>query len=265
MDNMSAHSRPAKHPLLSRLGVAFLIIGLDIICLALVMFLGGGLLADYLDARHVTWRVPDPFVILLLSGIICPLIGFFLYGISGSVSNRRINVVRALTGIAFIPLLFVVFSQARPNYPTNQCLNNQCQLAMTFLMYAQDHGERLPQGWSNISGYVVEKSDLLVCPLEKKPFHRDLGYGFNRHIAGKSFADLPELSHLLLTADSVRPNMLISSVADIDSARHVAVRMIDTEAEPYNVEELTKPRGFIASFVDGHVEFIAAGKTVRLK
>lgn len=268
MDNSTVKPGYSTQRLASQLCVALLTASLAAICLALVVLVGGSLLADYYDARHVTWRVPSPleeYPVLL--GIACMFLGFTFRAFSGKVISRRIRIMMILTFVTFVPLLFVIFGKARPNYPPTICSNNQRSLAMGMIMYAQDHGNRLPRQLSDIRAYV--EPDDLVCPLSKRAFHGTLGYGLNSSLSGMSLSDLekiPNPSSILLTADSIQPNMLITSITDIDTTRHVALKVITKRSgDADSVEDLSQPRGFVASFADGHVEFVTDGDEVRLK
>lgn len=262
MENNTMDVRQPRHPMLSRLGVVLLIAGFVLLCLVFLVLVGGSWLAEYYDARQITWRAPDAYVgYPLLCGFACSLFGFVLYDLSRPLAHRSINVVKILTGIVFLPLLFVILSRARPVHPTTRCLSNQRQLAAACAMYAQDHDGRLPRQLSEIG---LSHDAVMVCPSSRQAFHPTLGYGLNSQLTGKMLAAIPEPARVLLTADSIHPGMRITSLTDIATARHLAIKAT-TGGEADTSEDFSQPRGCIASFADGHVEFVAVGTVIRLK
>jgi len=259
-NNTTSTARCQDH----RVGAFLLVIGFAALCFALLMYVSGSLLADYYDARHITWRMAESLEVYPLLGIPVSFIGFILLLFSGSFINRRIQVLMVLPVIVFIPLLFFIFANGRPTYPTNRCRSNQRQLALYITMYAQDHQDRLPAQLSDVFIYD-EDSDILACPLSHHAFHPPLGYSLNGNLAGKSYLDLPNPESMLLTADSIHPSMRILTVRDIDPTRHVALKMVNAGGEADDVEDLSHPRGFVASFVDGSARFVDDVNAVRLK
>ncbi len=182
-----------------------------------------------------------------------------------AIEKRKVPIVmRLLIAVAVFSLLYYIFSHARQVSPTTTCLSNQRSLAILFVSYAQDHGERLPQQFSEINSSLAGDKSLLRCPLSEKAFHHTFGYGLNNLVAGQPFESIAEPTKILLTADSIQPGMQISTRADIDTNRHAAVRIDEKHGEAYEIEEPAH-RGFIAGSVDGHAEFLTAGAKVSFQ
>ncbi|MEI7834400.1 MAG: prepilin-type N-terminal cleavage/methylation domain-containing protein [bacterium] len=71
--------------------------------------------------------------------------------------KRGFTLIELLVVIAIIAILasilFPVFSKARAKARQTQCTNNQRQIAIAILAYAQEHDEKLPLAtnvWANL-------------------------------------------------------------------------------------------------------------------
>ena len=142
------------------------------------------------------------------------------------------------------PLLFAglaipIFSKANEKSDQTNCLSNQRQIAMAAMLYAQDNNQKLPSGFTSLN----LSPSVLTCKDSSNP----IGYGYNSNLAGSALGSINSTDQpkILLSADSNAPNHLITSSTDIDSTRHKS--------------------GYIASFVDGHVEFCPQEKQVVIQ
>ncbi len=83
LNSNALYLRQSGHPRLAQLGIVLLLIGFVALLLALLILAGGGLLADYFDARQITWRVAEPYECYpALFGMGSALFGFILHGLT---------------------------------------------------------------------------------------------------------------------------------------------------------------------------------------
>jgi prepilin-type N-terminal cleavage/methylation domain-containing protein len=84
---------------------------------------------------------------------------------------RGFTLIELLVVIAIIAILaailFPVFAKAREKARQSSCLNNQRQIAVAILMYAQDHDEVLPDE-SNVWPEINVDRNILMCPTKGK-------------------------------------------------------------------------------------------------
>ncbi len=166
--------------------------------------------------------------------------------------RRGFTLIELLVVIAIIAILaailFPVFSKAREKARQTQCTNNQRQIALGILMYAQEHEETMPDAasiWRDIkltAQPTVTATALLQgttstafkCPNSTKAN----GYGYNNKLSGISLGDntIIDPTGALLTADSGNAYNVIFALDGIEGTRHAA--------------------SFIASCLDGHTEMI---------
>ena len=149
------------------------------------------------------------------------------------------TLIELLVVIAIIALLaailFPVFAQVREKGRQTACCNNQRQISMAIMMYAQDHDQMLPNTaeiWSVINmPAAVEK-----CPSVTLKNITN-AYGYNAFAAGRSIGKITAPNTIVLTADcltnSAVPNIL-TTLADVDLSRHGGL--------------------CVESYVDGHVD-----------
>lgn len=127
------------------------------------------------------------------------------------------------------------FRSGQASLHTDTCINNLKQIDLAAQIYTQENDETLPTAknvWEELKEYGVEPHQL-VCP--EKPELAN-GYGYNVALSGVSLGEIDDPTSVLMFADSLSKDNLIRSVADIDFARHGA--------------------GYIAAYMDGHVEFV---------
>jgi prepilin-type N-terminal cleavage/methylation domain-containing protein/prepilin-type processing-associated H-X9-DG protein len=149
--------------------------------------------------------------------------------------KKGFTLIELLVVIAIIAILaailFPVFARAREKARQTTCTNNQRQIALSISMYAQDHGEVLPD--EGIWGVIGADPGILKCPSNGK---FTIGYGYNGTLLGKSIGDVASPSDEFVTGDSnastSTPPSIINLPGQFD-ARH--------------------SNSVIVSYLDGHV------------
>jgi prepilin-type processing-associated H-X9-DG protein len=134
----------------------------------------------------------------------------------------------AILAVILIPIFFLLLTQR--SLRRSSCIGNQQKVAMEIIMYAQDNGDLLPSATTIWDDVKVPK-EYLVCPTRGDLAN---GYGYNRYLAGLTIAEAGNPMLRLLTADSANGSNVLLKLSDID-CRH--------------------SKGFIASYLDGHVAF----------
>lgn len=156
------------------------------------------------------------------------------------------TLIELLVVIAIIAILaailFPVFAKAREKARQATCLNNQKQLATSFVMYTQDNDEMLPalgtvgNGWMQAIDRYVGNAKVFDCPSKSGNGALSGGpveYGFNSNVEKMALGDM-EPSSTVLTADVRLGLLALGGLTDQDR-RHLS--------------------GIIASFADGHVSW----------
>ncbi len=160
--------------------------------------------------------------------------------------RKGFTLIELLVVIAIIAILaailFPVFAKAREKARQTACLNNQKQITVALLMYAQDHNEMLPtadQAWGGIS---MDKG-VLICPSAGTKVSN--AYCFNNTWSGSALGELPDPTVALPTFDGTHTVTTAAPLANIGY----------TTAD-YN----TSNHGgkIIAAFADGHVGIFPA-------
>ena len=174
-----------------------------------------------------------------------------------SQKRSGFTLIELLVVIAIIAILaailFPVFSKAREKARQTQCTNNQRQIALAILMYAQEHEETLPRSaavWSTIKlasaitptvAAMQATTGVTKCPNATS---RANGYGYNSALSGLSLGNsgIVDPTTMWMTADSKSLINLVFGLDEIDGARHT------TNA--------------IMSSLDGHVEIVPGAQIV---
>ncbi|MFO8079024.1 MAG: DUF1559 domain-containing protein [Armatimonadota bacterium] len=109
------------------------------------------------------------------------------------------TLIELLVVIAIIAILaailFPVFARAREKARQTACLSNVKQIALATQMYAQDHGEMLPQGgywspdgemmeWYDVLEPYLRNEQILLCPSSSERNPKTWNYGFVRQTTG---------------------------------------------------------------------------------
>jgi len=185
------------------------------------------------------------------------------HGISW-VGIMVIIVLLFLLGAVLFPMVNSSMERARSRGRMESCMSNQRQIALATVMFAQDNLETLPGALTWSAGYVSSftitwqsevslSSKALHCPASKA----DMSYGMAADLVGGHLNMIPDANatDTLLSADahvragsySPSADSLLFSLADINRTIHYSF----------------PSSGFLASFLDGHVEFFTNGKEGR--
>jgi prepilin-type N-terminal cleavage/methylation domain-containing protein/prepilin-type processing-associated H-X9-DG protein len=158
-------------------------------------------------------------------------------------SQRGFTLIELLVVIAIIAILaailFPVFAKAREKARQTSCLNNQRQIAVSILMYAQDHDEELPDA-SNVWTELNIDRNILMCPTKGKKVAN--AYVYNDDYSSKAIGEITEPASALLTADGQHAATTTTTPVTYDN---VAYSLDDIDTRHNNK--------YVATFVDGHV------------
>jgi hypothetical protein len=144
----------------------------------------------------------------------------------------RFGLVELLVGIGlsavFASIIFPVFAKARAKSFQSTCINNQRQLVISLMGYAQDHSEKLPPAndWVAATGLAADPKifDCVTSEVRGTPANPD--YGFNTKIGGIGIGTVPDPTVVPVTFDARNGQ---------PEYRHLG--------------------GLLASYLDGHVSF----------
>jgi hypothetical protein len=239
-----------RRSILFILAVLLVVFGL-LINLSLVIRTGYYLLIDdLLDALR--WELPSwlplrhPLAFLVTP--ICFAVGSVLLLFS-RVRHARVYSVYGLILLIGWSVVFPVLSNAPEGGPRWTCMSNQLQLGTAAQMYMQDNEGKLPVNLTDLLTYVGSEK-LFICPDTLRRFHRKGGYGLNTLLRHKVEKDFPDPAFTIVTADSVNPDGVLYSLKDVDLTRHGSSQ---------------RGRGFLASYLDGHVKFIPAKEAAKVQ
>ncbi len=158
------------------------------------------------------------------------------------MGRKGFTLIELLVVIAIIAILaailFPVFAKAREKARQTACLNNQKQIDLAILMYAQDHDEAFPTS-GNVWGSISMDKGVLQCPTAGTKIAN--AYLFNATLCGRVLGDLtlPDMSTMTVDGlNSTVTNNESNNVKDIDMRHNGAA---------------------IASYADGHAGLGAPG------
>ncbi len=129
--------------------------------------------------------------------------------------RRGFTLIELLVVIAIIAILaailFPVFARAQEKARQTTCMNHQRQIALSILMYAQDHDETLPTKetvWLNLN----LDSGALVCPSARKTLRN--GYVFVAALGGMALGDItaPTETYIIGDGDTQTTNALPNTI-----------------------------------------------------
>ena len=149
--------------------------------------------------------------------------------------RKGFTLIELLVVIAIIAILaailFPVFSKAREKARQAACMSNQKQIALSVNMYAQENEESLPPAAASWRADIgLGGSKIMLCKNESGA----ISYGFNESLIGSSLGAVQNgTTDVILTADSQADTMATFAAL---KKRH--------------------NNGAIASFLDGHVEYL---------
>jgi prepilin-type N-terminal cleavage/methylation domain-containing protein/prepilin-type processing-associated H-X9-DG protein len=156
--------------------------------------------------------------------------------------RKGFTLIELLVVIAIIAILaailFPVFAKAREKARQTSCLNNQKQITLSFLLYAQDHDEMLPTSDAAWGAISIDKG-VLTCPT--KGVKTRNGYVYSNCISGKALGEITDSTKEIIVADGQHTGG--TPTGTFDNAA-------------YTPGDLDYRHGgsAIAAYVDGHAE-----------
>ena len=215
---------------------------------------------NYLPFDQLPLKSWDGNIPSFLYNLLFPLPGFIL-GICALISIRR--NMSTITGEKFaifgilISILVITpnIMSIQTDLPysdpsTAHCMSKQRQLLYAIEIYAQDHDYRMPTSFNDLGGEIQQYH----CPELTNSTLRGIGYnGLLRNIKLSNIL-APEAT--LTTADSREQSGIITDTRQIDTTRH-----------SHHIKGYfwRYPRGYIVSYLDGHVEIKKSSDKVTLK
>jgi len=173
-------------------------------------------------------------------------------------------------------ILFPVFSKVRSKAFENQCLNNQRQLAIAIIGYAQDHDEMLPlpSEWIEATG-LSSDGKVFDCPsstLQGRPGAPDYGMNaflFTRDQSGEKsglpLGEIDDPTAIELTADISGATDATASDEKNPFPGSYTIPTLGATGTNAGVRhgrlELPQNAGLVISYVDGHVARVPLAET----
>ncbi len=190
--------------------------------------------------------------------------------------NKRngFTLIELLVVIAIIAILaailFPVFARAREKARQASCQSNVKQLALSFMMYAQDYDERMPwsslayestsiKWWDLIFPYV-KNAQVYACPSwDLSGVSGNVSYNYNSNVGTYNGAGGVPLADIVYPAQTVLTNELNGTCPKQLGSTSLccwAMRLWP-DADIYYWGEWTLPHneGCNLSFCDGHVKW----------
>ena len=136
--------------------------------------------------------------------------------------KKKITWVEIILIIFFVVIitliLFPVFARAREKRPCRTCSSGQRQIAVSAMMYAQDHNEMLPAKETFWEDANLDPG-VLVCPTMydkvKNHYKSKINcYAYNTWVANKFVGKFPDPTLVFMTCDSDSADNLWYSPAD---------------------------------------------------
>jgi prepilin-type N-terminal cleavage/methylation domain-containing protein/prepilin-type processing-associated H-X9-DG protein len=165
-------------------------------------------------------------------------------------ARQGFTLIELLVVIAIIAILaailFPVFAKAREKARQSSCLNNQRQIAVAILMYAQDHDETLPDS-SSVWPEINVDRNILMCPTKGKKVAN--AYVYNDEVSSLSLGEFTDPTGTMLTADGQH-----AATAGDSTANPPVLPTYDNCA--YTIDDLDARHSnkFVCTYADGHVE-----------
>ena len=189
--------------------------------------------------------------------------------------KRGFTLIELLVVIAIIAILaailFPVFSKAREKARQSACTSNQKQIALAIMMFSQENDETLPtiaQVWTatGLSG------GILKCPTAGKNITQAYLYNGGSHLSGSKLGEIEkDPTEVLMTADSALSTETTCfpdlSLVDngLGSGDVTAEEGMVPQRYIGNYFDLDRHHGgLIASFLDGHVEYLKTGTNEQI-
>ena len=155
--------------------------------------------------------------------------------IAGFTLTELLVVIVIISMLA--SMLFPTFSSAREKARQTVCVNNQHQIALSMMMWTQDHDETMPDAasvWRN----MPDLHGVLVCPTLGSSTPN--GYVYNSGVSSLSLGQIPRPVQTLLTADGIHSSA--QAAGTYDNVLYSAQDM-----------DMRHSGRAVCGFVDGHV------------
>ena len=218
---------------------------------------------NYDPAPAMNGLATASFVVSLV-GWVMPLIGPIVALILGIVALGQINnsagrlkgrgfaiagIVISAISFVVLPLmiLYPVASRAREKARERFCLSRQREIAMALQMYTQDNNGVFPATFPGpVTAYLTGTltTNVFHCPTDNAA--NSISFGYNSALSGNKteVVNANNPASLLCTADGGNASHMIETPANISTTRHL--------------------NGYIASFADGHVQYLRSGEHIQL-
>lgn len=189
------------------------------------------------------------------------------------IRQRGFTLIELLVVIAIIAvlaaILFPVFARAREKAMQSNCLSNQRQLAVSLLVYTNDHDEALPlpSDWAAATG-LASDTTVFDCPSSSKPGNPgNPDYGMNAYLfttdnSGQktelSMGEVTNPEEIELLCDLARPSKkeAASDTNPFPNTFTINGAMVNTDRRhPQNLVDTTAG-GLVMAYLDGHVEYL---------
>ena len=147
----------------------------------------------------------------------------------------EIILVFIIVGALFAPLVikYIYDYKSRPGAWKAVCTSNQKQIAIAAQMFAQENESALPttekELWEAVVKFSNSREKILRCIYVRDK----IGYGYNSRLLDKKMSDFKDPKIMILTADTIKDDLLIKRAADFDF-RH-------------------KNKNCVIAYLDGHV------------
>ncbi len=181
----------------------------------------------------------------------------FIENSSRARSDRGFTLIELLVVIAIIAILaailFPVFAKAKEKANQTTCLNNQRQIGVGILMYAQDNSETLPPGknWNliiadpyGLKGKVWDCPTLTHTGSDDAP---DYVYFAGSFLSSVALGDVASPANTPMIADAARPDKNPPYVNDKGTTD---LTQLLTQVDPRH------NNGAVIGFADGHTLWV---------
>ncbi len=118
--------------------------------------------------------------------------------------KRGFTLIELLVVIAIIAILAAilspVFAKAREKARQTNCLNNQKQIVLAVMMYAQEHDELLPTS-DTVWGALNLDKGVLMCPTAGTKI--PIAYVYDDRLSGMALGEVPSPTDMFVTTDGI--------------------------------------------------------------
>jgi len=124
----------------------------------------------------------------------------------GRAFRLRLSLVEILVVVLIMSILaailFPVFARAREKARQTSCQSNLRQIGLGMLMFAADHGDRLPDAprWTEQVLPYIKNEQLLQCPMDRS--RAKVSYAMNPRYSGANPKDFEHPEELIVAFDA---------------------------------------------------------------